>query len=78
MKDKPRIGCGVTQDRTVVYNANYAPSGKRIGDFERPWTVMGPDVFSMCETHREALDYATANPAQERLDAWKEKWEQER
>lgn len=58
MKDKPRIGTGPTQDRTQVYNANWAPSGTRIGDFERPWTVIGPDVFRMCATHQEALAVA--------------------
>ena len=63
MKDKPRIGCGVEHDRTQVFNGNYSPSGKLIGDLERPWTVLGPDVFRMCETHAEALQWATQEAA---------------
>lgn len=65
MKDKPRIGTVIHDDRTQVYNANYAPSGTRIGDFERPWTAIGPDVFRMCATHQEALTEALDATKQE-------------
>lgn len=64
MKDKPRIGtteCG--GERTQVYNANYAPSGARIGDFERPWTAIGPHLFRMVATHAEAIHAATNQEA---------------
>lgn len=93
MKTKPRIATNNTTDRTEIYNANFAPSGLRIGNFDNPWTVIGPDVFRMCGTHQEAIEYAAGieaadptpqeresvttgwNVTQDRLDAWKEKWE---
>lgn len=58
MKDKPRIATSNTTDRTEIYNANFAPSGSRIGNFDNPWTVIGPDVFHMLPTHSAAIEYA--------------------
>lgn len=58
MKDKPRIGTNNESRRIEICNGNYAPSGTRIGDFERPWNVFTPRGFRTFATHTEAIEYA--------------------
>ena len=60
MNTRPRIGTGTNFDRIEIYNANYGASGVRIGNFDRPWNVLGPgNTFDAFHTHAEAITYAT-------------------
>jgi hypothetical protein len=54
-----RIGTDIAAPKAAIYNANYAPSGVRIGDFARPWTIIGPSVFETYPTHAQAIQRAT-------------------
>lgn len=60
----PRIGTGYNAHRTQIFNADFAPSGERIGHFTNPWNVTGPIVgWETFPTHAEALHYATTKEA---------------
>ena len=65
-KPKPgRIGSDDwTQRRAhkvfAVYNSNYTTEGTRLHEWDRPWTVHGPNgEFKQFRTHNKAIAYAT-------------------
>jgi len=59
VKEKPRIGTGGPTIRVEVFNGNYAPSGHRLGNFDRPWNVCPPDDNIVTfATHAEAIAHA--------------------
>lgn len=54
---RPRIGTDNTTERIEIFNGNYSPSGKRIGEFPRPWNVLTPWDARFFTTHAEALQW---------------------
>ena len=61
--ERKRIGTDNESRRIEIYNANYGASGVRLGDYERPWSVLTPWDGRMFTTYTEALEWALKEAA---------------